>query len=341
MTERPSSETLRTVATAWEALWAPALPGARDGYEFGAGVLLEFERLPGLHRHAEVAVEYAEHVFRALHLLRALSASTPSERVFVSTMSWSEGSIPASRDPWVERYLPAILWHSEPSDARDEPDEDPRFQHTFVTELSVDDPALAAVIPLSVNDGLSFAVFPESASWVYTANEDGAHVRTTPDRAPALVAAFPEWVGRATNVRPTVADDEPSWQIDFSFLRHEDAARVLDAIEVQGLLPHPAFGRLVNPRDTHQVAVDRGDAQALRVLRTGQAEEVVDSWSGERHRMTVMDVRRWFSENGDPLGGLDEFIDEIGYRHPSDAQDGRLDRRFWDPSKHYDGIDGD
>lgn len=341
MTERPSSETLRTIAAAWEALWTPALPGAWDSYEFGAGVLLEFERLPGLHRHAELAVEHAEHVFRALHLLRALSASTPSERVFVATMSWSEGPTAAPRDPWVERYLPATLWHSEPDDTWDEPDEEPHFQHTFVTELSVDDPALAAVIPLSVDDRVRFTVFPESASWVYTADEDGAHVRTTPDRAPALVAAFPEWVGRATNSRPTAVDDEPSWQIEFVHLRQQDAARVLDAIEVQGLLPHPAFGRLVDPRDTYQVPVDRGDAQALRVLRTGRASEVVDSRTGERRRMTVSDVRRWFSEHGDPLAGLDEFIDEIGYRHPSEAQDGRLDRRFWDPSKQYDGIDGD
>ncbi len=57
--------------------------------------------------------------------------------------------------------------------------------------------------------------------------------------------------------------------------------------------------------------------------------------------MTVPDVRRRFSEHGDPLAGLDEFIGEVGYRHPSEAQDGRLARRFWAPSKRYDGIDGD
>ncbi|WP_186317659.1 hypothetical protein [Curtobacterium sp. 9128] len=344
MTGSPTLATLDALAAAWSRRWSPARPGAADGDGFGSGVLLEFERLPGMHRHAEHAVQYAEHVFRALHLLRALCRSTSSKRVFVSTFSWSTGAEPVARGVWLERFLPATVWHSAPVESwsvdPDDPDDRPLYEHTFVSELDVDDPALTAVLTLAVDDVQRIAVFPADASWVYTAEEEGAHVRMDAERASALVAEFPDWVGHATNERPVAVVDELEWQIQFHHLRHADAARVLDALETQGLLPAPASGRLVDPRDILRIDLGRTAAQQLRILRTGRPEVVVDQWEGERVRMTVGDVRRAFDEDDDPLFDLDEWIDEISYRHPADAEDGRLARRRWDPTLRYDGVDG-
>ena len=40
------------------------------------------------------------------------------------------------------------------------------------------------------------------------------------------------------------------------------------------------------------------------------------------------------------LGDIDEFLDEVGYRHPAEAQNGHLPRHFWNPRHNYNGIEG-
>lgn len=311
---------------------------------FGDGVLLEFDRLPTLHRHAEQAVEYAEIVFRATSLLRALLQSTKGECVFVSTFSWSDGPSPVAREAWIERFLPASLWRSAIA-ASWEPDPDvadelPVHEHTWVTQLDLDDPALAAALTLAA-DGEDLAIYPADASWVFTSLEDRAHVRTDGDRAASLVAQFPDWVGRATRQQPTKVrlEDERGWQIDFSFLDERTAGRILDLAESHGLLSGHVQGHLVDPREEHIVSLSRKDAQRLRILITGEPGVVVDDLTGSSREMTPEMLREETEVDSDPLGGLDDFLSE-SYRHPGEAQGGRLQRRSWNPRFNYGDIDG-
>ena len=292
-------------------------------------------------------MQYAEVVFRDTMLVRALSQGESDANVFVSTFTWSFGPEPEDRDPWLKRFLPARLWRSEISDGwmpdSDFPDELPVYEHTYVTQLSLDDPALPAAFTLAPRmDGDSLAIYPADASWVFTLKEEGAYVRTDGDGAAALVAQFPDWVGRATHVRPTIArlEDQRDWQIDFKFLDERTAAHILDVVEAEGLLQWPSGGRLVDPRDDHVVSLSREQGQRLRVLTSDVPGVVVDDVTGEGRDMTPAMVREEMEDGNDPLAGLDEFIDEHAYRHPAEAQDGRLPRHFWSPRHSYDGIDG-
>ncbi|WP_152970272.1 hypothetical protein [Frigoribacterium sp. RIT-PI-h] len=347
MADLPSMETLAELSTHWGQRWSPAPPGSVEDYRFGSGVLLEFDRLPTLHQHAEQAMQYAEIIFRDLTLLRALKQGATDASVFVSTFAWSRGPEPGDRDSWLKRFFPARLWHSDISATwmadPDCPEELPIYEHAYVTQLGLDDPGLAAALALSSGmDGESLAIYPSDASWVFTLKEDGAFVRTDGDRAAELVAQFPEWVGRATRVRPSNArlEDQRDWQIDFSYLDERTASRILDMAETQGLLEWPAGGRLVDPRDDHMLALSREQGQRLRVLATDAPGLVVDDFTGEGREMTPAMVREEIEEGQDPLAGLDEFIDEEAYRHPAEAKDGHLPKRFWSPRHSYDGIDG-
>ena len=344
MASAPSLETLASLSTRWELLWSPAELGSRESYSFGDGVLLEFDRLPTLHRHAEQAVEYAEIVFRATTILRALVQSAEGECVFVSTFSWSDGPGPVARDAWVERFLPASLWRSAITDSwepdPDATDELPVHEHTWVTQLDLNDPALAAALTLAAN-GEDLAIYPADASWVFTSMEDGAHVRTDGDRAASLVAQFPGWVGRATRQQSTKVrlEDERGWQIDFSFLDERTAGRILDLAESNGLLSGHVHGRLVDPREEHVVSLSREDAQRLRILIIGEPDVVVDDLTGSSREMTPEMLREEMEDDSEPLGDLDDFLSE-GYRHPGEAEDGRLPRRLWNPRFNYGDIDG-
>lgn len=345
MANEPTAETLAAVSAEWDARWAPAAPGTRESYLFGSGISLLFDRLPTLHTHAEQAVEYAETVFRSLSLLRALSDTVTDRRVFVSSFSWSNGPDPVGRDSWIERFLPATLWHSTVERSwmadPDAPDELPVYEHTWVTELSLDDPALAAAVTLAAN-GEDLVVYPRDASWVFTSVEAGAHVRTGGGRASLLVKQCSEWVGKATHERPTKVslDDVRGWQIDFSYLDERAAGQILDLAETQGLLPWPVQGRLVDPRDELIVSLSREQGQRLRILTSDEPGVVVDDWTGSSHEMTPAMVREEMEGGHASLGDLDEFLDEVGYRHPAEAQNGHLPRHFWNPRHNYDGIEG-
>lgn len=98
MADLPSMETLAEISTHWGQRWSPAPPGSVEDYRFGSGVLLEFDRLPTLHQHAEQAMQYAEIIFRDLTLLRALRQGASDASVFVSTFAWSRGPEPEDRD---------------------------------------------------------------------------------------------------------------------------------------------------------------------------------------------------------------------------------------------------
>jgi len=375
MADSPSRTDAERLAARWLEIWPDSVPfeeatlyhGAYDEDLERRGV--RFHSLPASKQYPEIGAEYAQLLYRHHTLLDRLASH--DDQLFLITKSWSWG--PAAdpvgeapkREEWAERLLEATDVMSFVTDP--EPDEygDIVWTHNYVSRISLADRSFSALLALGADGEVSQAmIVPESMDWMFSPYAGGVDIVARNEReALQLMREFSEWLPVTESEWPQGIpvpdfDSQPSFFITLENLEYSTAKRIVNWLERPELRLAQNV-HMTDSRDRLVLEIDRADAQFVRVLITGEPETIfdyttnLDGVPGSADRPVVNFPHRELSQRSpdearlrlsDTLledGGLQEFIDETGFREPAEAIDNKLPRRHWSPRLDYTGIDGD
>lgn len=336
----PTQQAMAALDDAWAASWPGEQIGSHHVGQYGTGTTLEFHQLPTHRIHSEAAVEYAETLLRSRALIGWLARAGSTDEVLVVERSWSQSAEDTRRDSWLEHFIPAVHWQSRVSEPGSD-DHGPTWEHLHLTQLDVSDPELASLIILAANGEAAYPiVLSLDMSWVFSPCDEGAHLVTLDHGvAEGLRAAFPEWVAVLERTATPWFEAEPEWVVEVRNLTAADARLVHESLRGSAIIPDQGEVSIIDPHDTFSARLTRGDAQRLRVAMSGGSGVVFDTTTNTDVVLSPAEARDTLNW-GFFSGQLDTFINEVSYRLPGEAVDGKLDRRFWNPSEDYSGIDG-
>jgi hypothetical protein len=334
---------------AWTKQWPATNVGSHRVGDYHDGTFVEFHRLPTQRRRAEIVVEYAESLHRSRALLTELLQANATSILFAVTRSWSKSSMPDSldeRDSWLRHFVPAVYWRSymhDPGES-DDPIEFPAmYEHMYISEVTLNDPALLSLILLAANDQAAYPVFfTADVSWVLSPCDEGAHLAVADlDLVARLKQAFPDWLGKLNRVGIPQPAFETNWGVSVTDVTESEARAVLDLVQESGLLAISKSASLDDPQAAVRPHLDRRDAQLLRIALSDEAGSVFTPYDQSTRSVTPSEARAEIWDEGLYFDQLVGFLDVTGYRDPAEAMGGRLDRRLWNPNQDYSGIDGD
>jgi hypothetical protein len=309
-----------------------------------------FHSLPRSKRYPEIADEYAELLHRHLTLLNELVGGSPDRGFLVITRSWSESAAPVSREPRLERMIPARYLRSDMTDPGYTPDPtDPTdeaaselWEHSYATYLEIGDPALVALLVLVSNDEVGpVDILPADLSWSFQPYDGGVRIcARTAEQAVQFRSSHLGWLPAPESEwsppGPGLFQDEPSWQFTFANLSKSKAQAILSLLEERDLVP--SYAHLVDPQRDLTLLVDRRLAQILRAALSIDGGDVLSDGGEHINHMSQSEAQAFLVSQTGIAEELDDFISNYGYRYPSEAVGGELNMRLWDERLDYEGI---
>ena len=207
---------------AFRQRWVDRWPGHRPGdhwwFDRTMKASLFFSSLPQSKGDAESAVEFAESLHRhheTLVELLEVSSQPKDTQLILVTRSWSNTSEPVSRDPWLDRLVPAVYFDSFTQDPPGETDDDPAWAHVYLTESNSADGSLASLLLLVAGEQTAMtAITTPSMEWLYEPWRNGGSIwGISDDAASELRERHGDWlpVERPLPGQP-VDRDIPGWE---------------------------------------------------------------------------------------------------------------------------------